>query len=56
MTLQDWFIQNSIEMATLLAIIIIGFKISRWSGIVDNRITNLEGWLKSHIEHHPGES
>ncbi len=49
-------INSAIGAGTLLAIIVIGFKVSRWSGIVDTRTTNLEGWLKSHIENHPGQS
>ncbi len=56
MTFGQWIIEHGIGAATLLAIIVIGFKVSRWSGVVDTRTTNLEGWLKSHIENHPGES
>ena len=55
MTIQEWLVNNSVQIATLITLVAIGWRMSRWSGVVDTRIDNLEGWLKGHVEHHPGE-
>jgi len=54
--MQQWLIDHGIQAATLVSLCVFIWKMSRWSGIQETRITNLEGWLKSHIEQHPGKS
>lgn len=52
----QWLIDNGVQVATLITVFVLVIKGSRWSGVQETRITNLEGWMKSHIEHHPGKS
>ncbi len=52
--MQEWLIDNGLQVATLITLVILIFKVSRWSGIIETRITNLEGWLSSHTKNHPG--
>ena len=54
--MQQWFIDNGLQVATLLTMVVILVKGSRWTGIMETKITNLEGWFKSHIANHPGKS
>ena len=52
--IQQWFVENWLQAATFLAVAVMFFKVSRWSGIVDTRVANLEGWMKGHMERHHG--
>ncbi len=52
----QWLIDNGIQITTLIAMVVLVAKVWRWSGIQETRITNLEGWMQNHIDHHPGKS
>jgi len=54
MTIEQWILDNGVGIGTLITLIVLVAKLSRWSGVVDTRITNLEGWLKSHTSDHGG--
>ena len=52
----QWLITNGVQVATLLTLFVFIFKVSRWAGSMEARVFNLEGWLKSHVERHPGKT
>ena len=52
----QWLIDNGVQVATLVTLFVFIAKVSRWTGVVDTRQTNLEGWLKSHVDNHPGKT
>ncbi len=54
--MQQWLIDNGIQVATLITMFVFIVKVSRWSGVQETKTANLEGWLKSHIENHPCRS
>ncbi len=46
----DWFLDNIVQVTTLLTLAVLIARLSRWSGIMENRVHNLEEWKKQHIE------
>ncbi len=48
--MQTWLIDNGVQVATLITLIVLVAKASRWSGITDARLKGLEDWMKRHIE------
>ena len=51
---QQWLIDNGLQVATLIAVAVLFHRVSRWSGIVDTQIKNLNGWMQGHMERHHG--
>ena len=54
--MEQWLTDNWLQASTLIALVVLIWKGSRWTGILETKVSNLEGWMKAHIEHHPGPS
>ncbi len=51
--LSQW-IGNGLNVATFVIVAFGAVKLAKWTGVVETRITNLEGWLGRHVNNHPG--
>ena len=54
--MEQWFLSNGIQVATLVTLVVLVFKISRWAGAMEARVKNIEGWQHEHIIRHPGKT